>query len=106
MKSLLLGAAALAAVAIASSPSHATTGPSDEICRVADPTGTPLNIRTSPYGTIVAIFKNGDPVTVLDASRVRGNWWVYVGTPEFKPIGWVYRNFINCGPVAPSYYGS
>jgi hypothetical protein len=90
MKSLLLGAAALAAVAIASSPSHATTGPSDDVCRVADPTGTPLNVRTSPYGTIVATFKNGDPVTVLDASRVRGNWWVYVGTPEFKPsVGFI-----------------
>jgi hypothetical protein len=102
-----LAAASLGLGLVACSKAHAFVDDDAGICRVADPTGTPLNIRTSPYGTIVATFNNGDPVTVLDANRDRrGNWWVYVGTPDLKPIGWVYRNFINCGPVAPSYYGS
>ena len=74
------------------------------ICRVADPTGTPLNIRTTPYGTVVSTFRNGDPVTILDSRAFRGSTWVYVGTPDLKPIGWVYRNYVNCGPTVPSYY--
>jgi uncharacterized protein YecT (DUF1311 family) len=74
-------------------------------CHVADPTGTPLNIRTSPYGAIVGNFRNGDPVTVLDQQNDRqGKTWVHVGTPSYQPIGWVYRDYIYC-PSNTTYVG-
>jgi uncharacterized protein len=68
-------------------------------CRVTDPTGTPLNIRTTPNGQIVGTLNNGDLVSVLDRTSDRtGKSWVYVGDFEDnKPIGWVYREFIACG---------
>ena len=67
-------------------------------CRVLDPTGTPLNIRTAPDGHIVGTFDNGDPVLMLDRAPDRnGKTWVYVGSyPGAKPIGWVYRDYIDC----------
>jgi hypothetical protein len=46
------------------------------VCRVADPTGTPLNVRTVPGGTkIVDTLQNGTPVTILDTK----NKWAYIG---------------------------
>jgi Bacterial SH3 domain len=68
-------------------------------CRVMDPTGTPLNVRTTPNGHIVGTLNNGEQVTVLDRSSDRkGKSWVYVGNYEdSKPIGWVFREFIACG---------
>src|SRR5262245_22180150 len=83
---------------------HAFVDDNAGICRVADPTGTPLNIRTFPNGTIVATFRNGDPVTILDSRMFRGSTWAYVGTLDLKPIGWVYRKYVNFGPSVPSYY--
>ena len=89
---------------VACTKAHAFVDDNVGICRVADPTGTPLNVRTFPNGTIVATFKNGDPVTILDSRAFRGSTWVYFGTPDLKPIGWVYRNYVSCGPTVPSYY--
>jgi len=70
----------------------------DQTCRVMDPTGTPLNVRTIPNGHIVGTLTNGEQVTVLDrTSDRRGKVWVYVGNYEDnKPIGWVFREFIVC----------
>jgi hypothetical protein len=67
-------------------------------CRVADPTGTPLNVRTMPNGQVAGTLNNGTLVSVLDhSSDSKGQPWVYVGSyPDAKPIGWVYRDFIDC----------
>jgi hypothetical protein len=74
------------------------------ICRVDDPTGTPLNVRTVPGGkTIVETLKNGTPVTILDTKTK----WAYIGLlPEedemlegdklVVPTGWVYREYLDC----------
>jgi hypothetical protein len=72
--------------------------PNQTGCRVNDPTGTPLNVRTTPNGNTVGTLNNGDLVSVLDrASDRKGKRWVYVGNNENnKPIGWVYREFITC----------
>ena len=99
-----LTAASIGLGLVACTKAYAFVDDNTGVCRVADPTGTPLNVRTSPEGTIVATFRNGDPVTMLDSRVFRGSTWVYVGTPDLKPIGWVYRNYVNCGPSVPSYY--
>jgi hypothetical protein len=73
-------------------------------CRVADPTGTPLNIRTFPDGkTIVGTLKNGAPVRILDTK----DKWAYIGLlPEENktvvPTGWVYREYLDCTARIPS----
>jgi hypothetical protein len=49
---------------------------SDDRCIVADPTGTPLNVRTSPYGTIIGTLNNGITVRIREISSLRGKTWV------------------------------
>ena len=67
-------------------------------CRVTDPTGTELNVRTSPNGRVVGTLYNGQRVTVLDRTSAGGKAWVYVGDAALndQPIGWVFREFISC----------
>jgi hypothetical protein len=38
----------------------------ETLCRVVDPTTTPLNVRTTPNGRIVGTLENGAMVSVLD----------------------------------------
>ena len=70
-------------------------------CQVIDPTGTPLNVRTIPNGHIVGTLNNGTLVSVLDRAFDRGGkQWVYVGMYDDKrPVGWVYRGFIDCAAI-------
>lgn len=67
-------------------------------CKVMDPTGTPLNIRTAPNGEIIGKAANGALVTIIDrATDGRGRGWVYVAhRASGEPLGWVYREFIAC----------
>lgn len=80
----------------------ATTAAQAE-CVVADPTPTPLNARSAPYGRIVATLDNGQQVTIIDHSYDRqGRPWVYVSDSETdRLIGWVFRSFIVCKGQAP-----
>jgi Bacterial SH3 domain len=73
-------------------------------CIVADPTPTPLNIRTAPNGRIVQTIHNGIQVNVLDhTSDSRGRAWVFVGVGD-TPLGWVYRDYVVCKPAkAPAH---
>ncbi len=66
-------------------------------CLVNDPTPTPLNYRTAPYGKILGSFGNGAHVSVLDETRDQhGKPWAYVSDDEGRPLGWVYRSYIDC----------
>jgi hypothetical protein len=67
-------------------------------CRVMDPTGTPLNVRTAPYARIIGSLPNGFLVRVIDTTRdSEGRPWAYVADyATGRPIGWVYREFISC----------
>ncbi len=66
-------------------------------CLVADPSGTPLNVRTAPHGRIIGTLSNGIQITIFDRSSVEGRSWVYVGRYEDRvPIGWVYRDYLDC----------
>jgi hypothetical protein len=67
-----------------------------ETCTVADPTGTPLNVRRSPNGQIVGALSNGVPVSI----RERRGDWVSVA-PSTGRSGWVAQKYLDCaGPSA------
>ena len=69
----------------------------EDACRVMDPTGTPLNVRTVPNGPIVATLPNGLLVAVVDIrSDANGRPWAFVVRPDGRPLGWVFREFIAC----------
>jgi hypothetical protein len=66
-------------------------------CIVADPSPTPLNVRTAPYGRIVSTLNNGQVVSILDSSiDNEGRPWVYVADDTGNPLGWVYREYVVC----------
>lgn len=83
-----------------------------EQCLVADPTGTPLNVRAAPNGPIVETLSNGIVVTILDRSSANGRAWVYVRrNKDQAPLGWVFRDYLNCDaqeyrPSTPKGAGS
>jgi hypothetical protein len=63
-------------------------------CIVADPSPTPLNVRTAPYGRIVGALDNGQVVSDLDSSiDNQGRPWVYVADDTKNPLGRVYREW-------------
>jgi Bacterial SH3 domain len=64
-------------------------------CVVADPTGTPLNIRSSPNGKIVGKISNGDRVQISDRTVENGKEWAYISNAS-RPMGWVFRRFLEC----------
>jgi hypothetical protein len=66
-----------------------------EGCRVADPSGTPLNVRSAPRsgGNILGALNNGTVIKVLE---VRGDWARV--RPHNGPgkAGWVYAKYLDC----------
>lgn len=70
-------------------------------CTIVDPTGTPLNVRSSPNGKkIVSKLKNGTSV-FLDkyGDDAQGREWVLVrltGRKVNKSLGWVLKDFLEC----------
>jgi len=73
------------------------SGASAETCIVADPTGTPLNVRVRPGGAIVGALHNGVAVDVLNSAfDSRGSRWVYISPREAGKAGWVFRDYLDC----------
>ncbi|MDH7797882.1 MULTISPECIES: SH3 domain-containing protein [unclassified Beijerinckia] len=66
-------------------------------CKVTDPTGTPLNVRTAPQGKVVGKLPNGAQVqmTATD-SDAGGRTWAFISRMDGRPVGWVYREFVSC----------
>ena len=65
-------------------------------CIVADPSPTPLNVRTAPYGRVLGAVNNGAEVTILDSTiDNRGRVWVFIADGG-GPFGWAYREYIVC----------
>jgi Bacterial SH3 domain len=65
-----------------------------EGCRVADTTGTPLNVRVAPKrGGILGALANGTVVKVLELR----DEWVRI-KPHNAPgaTGWVYLKYLDC----------
>ena len=67
-------------------------------CRVMDPTGTPLNVRTAPNGRVLGALPNGILVSVIDhAVDANGKPWVYIKSlGDDTALGWVFREFVAC----------
>jgi hypothetical protein len=62
-----------------------------ETCTVADPSGTPLNVRKSPYGQVIGALNNG----ILVSTEERRGDWVSV-VPRSGKSGWVFLKFLDC----------
>ncbi|NLZ41530.1 MAG: hypothetical protein GX886_09800 [Comamonadaceae bacterium] len=75
----------------------------DEICVVADPSGTPLNIREEPNGLIYDTIRNGAWVYASAIRISNGKPWAYVYASDRQgrigqPYGWVFYRHLNCRP--------
>lgn len=73
-----------------------STGAMAETCVVEDPTGTPLNVRSSPNGSIRGALHNGALVEILDTTYAQGGRWVYIAPLEGGKRGWVYGPHLDC----------
>jgi len=68
-----------------------------QTCIVDDPTGTPLNVRERPHGSIVGALRNGTPVAAFNSvSDKDGRQWVYVAPLAAGKRGWVFRDYLDC----------
>jgi Rap1a immunity proteins len=69
-----------------------------ETCVVADPTGTPLNVRKSPNGPIVGALNNDVRVSIRGH---RGDWVNVIPDRAAGKSGWVVKKFLRCGDLGP-----
>src|SRR5215831_6194374 len=72
----------------------------NEVCTVADPSGTPLNVRSQPKrnGSILGALNNDTSVVVKER---RGQWASIVPESAGKP-GWVWAEYLSCGKKVPA----
>jgi uncharacterized protein/predicted aspartyl protease len=77
--------------------------PTSLSCTVADPTGTPLNVRATPAGQLLPnVLYNGTLVAMYKISGDgRGKSWALVGKPGGSPYGWVFLDYIKCRSENP-----
>ena len=84
---------ALVAAAFVLSASAASA----QSCMVSDPTGTPLNVRATPGGTILGTLRNGSNVILIDTiDDSRGRRWAEVSARGYGQSVWVFREFVSC----------
>jgi uncharacterized protein YraI len=70
---------------------------SAQSCMVSDPTGTPLNVRAKPGGTILGTLRNGSNVQLIDTiDDSRGRRWAEVSARGYGQSVWVFREFVSC----------
>jgi Bacterial SH3 domain len=62
-------------------------------CVVNDPTDTPLNVRSRPYGKILGALRNG---TFVNAGKRNGKWIKIVPEEGRGKSGWVFRQYLQC----------
>ena len=67
-------------------------------CTVADPTGTPLNIRDAPNGRVVMTLSNGTKVTKTGERNLGGKRWSLVAN-EAGALGWAFSAYLDCVSV-------
>jgi hypothetical protein len=71
-----------------------------QVCKVTDPTDSPLNVRDRPNGEIINALRNGREVEILETAYDDQNRpWVKIGgyyQGDYRIWGWVIREFISC----------
>ena len=75
------------------------TGEDDygRICTVTDPTGTPLNVREAPNGTILGTWDNGIRVRPYEEATLNGKLWYAVERlADDNAVGWVFDPYLGC----------
>ena len=72
----------------------------ERVCKVTDPTGTPLNIRETPNGKLVNKLRNDREVYATEvAYDDQDRPWVYLEgyyQGEYRHWGWAVREFVSC----------
>ena len=95
MKKLLLSF--VAALLLATGEGTGTTYAVDT-CDVADPTGTPLNVRNQPNGKILFTLRNGTKVVWVELSNDQKWVKIFPMTGRHRDReGWVFTDFLDCG---------
>ena len=64
-------------------------------CVVADPTGTPLNLRSAPHGSVLSTLRNGTAVAIVEERALAGKRWAKV-TAADGTLGWVFASYLDC----------
>jgi hypothetical protein len=91
-----------ASLLILSSIAVALPAKAERVCKVTDPTGTPLNVRDQPNdnGQIINSLRNQREVYIeQEAKDDQGRPWVKIGgyyNGRYRVWGWVFREFISC----------
>lgn len=85
--------AALAALALTTGSALACGD--GTVCTVADPTGTPLNVRAVPDGKVIASLPNGTEVDVIEHREDGDGHWALVA-PYETSWGIVYADYLKC----------
>jgi hypothetical protein len=79
----------------------ATERPRITRCTVADPTGTPLNIRAAPQGNILRTIHNGVRVSAVEAKNdYKGSSWSRIMDGQGNSLGWVITRFLDCSAIS------
>lgn len=72
----------------------------ERVCKVTDPTGTPLNIRDQPNGKVINKLRNEREVYITETTYDdRSRPWVYLEgyyKGEYRHWGWAIREFVSC----------
>ena len=64
-------------------------------CLVDDPTGTPLNVRSTPNGAILTTLSNGTRVEVLEETKIGNKRWLFVAR-QGERLGWIFGAYVVC----------
>lgn len=94
MTSFLRILAASACLSVAFSATPASAAGSGQ-CLVDDPTGTPLNVRSAPNGTILTTLANGTAVEVVDEMKIGTKRWFFVAR-QGERLGWIFGAYVVC----------
>lgn len=89
-----------ASLLILSAVTVALPAKAESVCKIADPTGTPLNVRDQPNGRVINTLRNGREVYIEDTTiDNQGRSWVKIGgyyNDTYRLWGWVFRDFLSC----------
>jgi len=98
--------AVMATVQIARAQSLYPFGPFVRACRVFDPTGTPLNVRSEPNGAIRGVLHNNTEVLVTNWALaanpgqrhrpISKSRWSKIVPLKGGKTGWVFADYLDC----------